>query len=540
MRSQIAPAITLAFALLAGSGSPAQEQPAQEQPAWELTGIVTYGSKPLKDAWVLAEGAPEVEHVRTDGQGRFTLRGRVSGTITIRAVCDGDPVEFVTRTVSVAAGARFRTDLAIPKGGVLSGRVLDRDKQPVRGLLVSAVRKSGDEATTLLQPWDMDLTNDLGEYRISHLPPGSYFLWVSRKRLQLQRRGWGPPPARATDLPLETFYPDATEVLGAVPLEVHAGEEITSLDLLVQKRPSHCVSFSVASGFLFLNDGKHPWTDVSLATPAGRNVLALESHLDDDVRPNEPNRICGLPAGEYSLRFHTLSGSGVLHVLGYLSVPFTVKDESVDLGSLVIPAPASASGSVSIGEAPQDAAIPGGIQVRLLSTESPELYHDDGGIARVQPDGSFQIPRVFPGDYAVRVSGLPAGYYVVDALQQGRSVRTGGFQANAGDLRILLRRDGATVSGRVLTADGSPVMDAAVVLQQDGALRPMVVRSDQTGAYHFATGVAPGAYRLAASRDLAGAQEQDATALARIAANGIAIELNSRESKIVDLDAQWP
>lgn len=249
----------------------------------------------------------------------------------------------------------------------------------------------------------------------------------------------------------------------------------------------------------------------------------------------EMNRICGVIAGEYRLNLMSLSQLRVIHVTGYLSVPFTLKDKNVDLGSLEIAPAFEILGTVSVEGAPEGSAIPSGIQVRLPSTESLMLGFDDGGIAPVQADGSFKAPRVFPGDYAVRLTGLPAGYYVIDATQRGRSVRSGGLRAGNGDLRVVLATDRAAVSGRVMTDDKTPIPDPAVILLRQGSGRPLVVHSDQTGSYRFVAGVEPGEYRIAAAADLMEGQKQDSAAIARLAADGAELTLNSRESRTMDL-----
>jgi hypothetical protein len=539
MRTHAGTKVALALIALAGIGSLAQEQP-----GWELTGTVTYNSKSAKGAWVSAEGPSGVKSVGTDGQGRYSLKGDAPGLYTVRAFMEDEPDEHTSRSLTLAAGGHLEVDFPIPNGAVLSGRVVDRNKQPIAGVIVRALSKSVDAASIRLQPMGEDRTNDLGEYRIAHLPQGVYVISVTAKPPKLQKKSSGAAPVPGTDYPLATFYSGATALEGAMAVEIRSGEEQSALDIVLQKQTSRCISFKIGGLFSVASDLDHPDTFESLEPWLGPSVMGVRSGFDGDVRPNESNRVCGVVAGTYRLSFLTISQSKVaswvvnFRAMGYLSVPVTVRDENVDLGSLDIPGGMEMRGAVSIEGAPQEASIPAGIQVRLLSTESRMLSHDDGGIAPVQPDGSFKAPRVFPGDYAVRVTGLPAGYYVVDVTQQGRSVRNGGFRAGNGDLKVALATDGAIVSGRVMAADDTTIPDAAVVLLPRSSGRPLVVHSDQMGFYRFVAGVAPGEYRLAASSFLMEGQEQDAAAIARIAADGTALQLNARESKTVDLRLQ--
>jgi hypothetical protein len=158
----------------------------------------------------------------------------------------------------------------------------------------------------------------------------------------------------------------------------------------------------------------------------------------------------------------------------------------------------------------------------------------------VQADGTFDMPRVFMDDYAVRVAGLPAGYYVIRADQQGKNVSDGGLRPGNGDLQITLGADGPVVSGRVLAADDSVIPDASVFLVPKGSGKPLVRQSDQTGTYQFTSAVQPGEYRLVAASDLLEWQRQDTATVTRLATNGTELTLGPRESRAIDLRIQNP
>jgi protocatechuate 3,4-dioxygenase beta subunit len=505
-----------------------------------MTGTVTFGSKPVKGAWVAAEGEGAVAPAQTDGQGHFALQGVWPGTYRLHAESKEGAVESASRRISVASGSRLTVDLAIPKGAVIAGRVIDRNKQPVAGVFVRALTKSADAFAVRLRGAAADRTNDLGEFRIAHLPPGAYVLSVTPKPVLGQRKGAVAPAGM--DYPAETFYPGVTDLAGATTLELHPGEEQSSLDIVIDKRPSQCVTFRAGSGFASSDKPDRPSTRVIIGPWFGPRVIHWGRELDKAVRGSEVTRVCGLPAGDYRLELATdysradiQDGDYRAHLVGYLSVPFTVKNEELDLGSLDVPGSTRMNGTVKVKDALPGASLPEGLQVRLVSTESPLFGLDDGGIGNVRANGAFELPKVFVTDYGVRISGLPAGYYIVDAMQQGRSVRNGGFQLGGGDLQIVLSMEGATISGRVTAPDGAPMADAAVVLSREDGDRPMVVRTDQSGAYRFLTGLAPGKYKLMASASLMEGQEEDAGALLREAAAGGRIELSARESKIIDL-----
>ena len=66
---------------------------AQQSSGWELTGVVTYNSKPVKRAWVNAQGESRVNGVQTDAQGRYSLKGAVPGWYQVKAFMDDEPDE---------------------------------------------------------------------------------------------------------------------------------------------------------------------------------------------------------------------------------------------------------------------------------------------------------------------------------------------------------------------------------------------------------------------------------------------------------------
>jgi hypothetical protein len=214
-----------------------------------------------------------------------------------------------------------------------------------------------------------------------------------------------------------------------------------------------------------------------------------------------------------------------------------VDKENVDLGSLDPLAQTDANGTVTVKDAVASDSVPPGIRVRIVAWEMRALFSDTGP-GLVQPDGTFVLSRVFTGDYGVRVDALPAGYYLIDATQQGRSVLERGLQPGNGDVRVMLGADGATVAGRVLAEDGAAIPDASVLLLPKDSGRRLAAQSDQTGAYQFTTGIRPGEYRLVAVSDLPDWKRKDEATAASLAAAGMELTLGPRESRMVDLKIQ--
>jgi len=259
-----------------------------------------------------------------------------------------------------------------------------------------------------------------------------------------------------------------------------------------------------------------------------------------EIVPGASYEFCGVTAGEYRLELSSMQTEPHLEVAGIFTSVVVVGTEDVDLGPLILPGPGEVRGTVSVKGSTAGDSIPVGMRVRLVSRDDWRwyFYANNGGVGVVQADGTFQIARVFPGDYSLRADGLAAGYYLISALQRGRDVLAGGAHPGDGDLQITLGSDGATVTGRVLAADDAAVPDATVLLIPSDGGQPLMVQSDQAGAYRFNAGVRPGEYKLAAATDRVGSGAPDPVIAARIAANGIQLTLGPRESRTVDARVQ--
>ena len=105
-----------------------------------------------------------------DNDGKFVIRNLAAGTYRLFAEADGymrvasDPITLDT------AVEKRDVILKMIRTAVVIGRVLDRANDPVPNVYVRAL-KPGSVALVAETK-----TNDLGEYRLYGLPPGSYLI----------------------------------------------------------------------------------------------------------------------------------------------------------------------------------------------------------------------------------------------------------------------------------------------------------------------------------------------------------------------------
>lgn len=172
---------------------------------WDISGTVTYDGKPAKNVRVFPTGPERVKIGITDAQGQFVLHGNTPGRYNIHAQKEDLP-EIADRTVSVAAGSHVgRIDFDFLKGAVIAGRVLDDQKRPVEGMLVEARVKMLGRNGVVLRTTQQSMTNDRGEYRLSHLADGAYVVTVRPKRSQIRKLSKGAEKDEAAVYPVVTF-----------------------------------------------------------------------------------------------------------------------------------------------------------------------------------------------------------------------------------------------------------------------------------------------------------------------------------------------
>src|SRR5262245_24431872 len=127
------------------------------------------------------------EYNATSGRdGKFTLNNVAPGTYRLFATKQNGyvPAEYGQRSATsegipfeVTAGRNMTgIQLAMTPTGSISGRVYDRDGEPVGQAQVSALRsiyQDGQRRLTIVQSVQ---TNDRGEYRLYWLAPGNYYV----------------------------------------------------------------------------------------------------------------------------------------------------------------------------------------------------------------------------------------------------------------------------------------------------------------------------------------------------------------------------
>ena len=145
-------------------------------------------SQPLRRALVRASSAEtrQGRSVSTDADGRWQLKNLPAGSYRV-GVSKGGFVDIAYGPRGHSKRARFsqpadaqsldKLDVALPRAGVVTGRILDEFGEPLTGARVQPLRYRDVAGQRRLTPFAMgDTTDDIGQFRLHGLTPGDYFI----------------------------------------------------------------------------------------------------------------------------------------------------------------------------------------------------------------------------------------------------------------------------------------------------------------------------------------------------------------------------
>jgi len=488
-----------------------QATPAPSQAQNDTTGQISghvYRSdsgEPISKATVtlrpLQRPNPQVVHTGADGA--FVFRELEAGTYMLQAERTG----FVPKSygqesvgrnpmINLNAGQTLN-DINIPleMAGVISGNVTDEGNEAVENIAVAAVRlryfAGGREDVVIMHT---ERTDDLGNFRLSGLLPGSYYLQAGGAE------GGGRGSTNTSYR--RVFYPSAALMSGAQTIQVAAGNEIRGIHLSVPLQVGYSISGVVTDAE---EDGPRPYSIMVLpseggAESSGLPVATAVTHTGGSFT------VRGVPTGDYVLVARGTGGRGLTPSADVLAV--VQGDPGTGIASVTV-ANADASANIVIGRMGAvrgeiavegvKGAGSGGVSVALEASGGRRA----GSRTSVGPNGTFAIEGIAPGRYSFAVEGAPM-LYVKQATCAGADYAVQPVVMDSGtlltDCRILLGNDAGAFTGRVTDGDnGMPDM-VVVAIPEPRTLRRVARyairgKTDGNGLFHI-VGVIPGEYEL--------------------------------------------
>jgi hypothetical protein len=139
------------------------------------------------------------------------VRAERSGFVT-----SGGKTRSSTEVTLKAGDSRHDIELRLLPQGVITGRVLDEDGDPMSAVSVQALRWQFTPGNKQLVAVFRETTNDIGEFRLTGLPPARYYLLATVTA----------SVGRGESVYRPAFYPNALEETSAIPLAVVAGSQL--------------------------------------------------------------------------------------------------------------------------------------------------------------------------------------------------------------------------------------------------------------------------------------------------------------------------
>jgi hypothetical protein len=426
-----------------------------------------------------------------------------SGKLSIKDIVPGEYVVMVTRRgftnamvpVKVAAGPpldALRIELKRP--GVIAGRVLDENRQPRSGIEIQAVTSYYSDRGRVVQAAGFAESDDRGEYRVSGLDEGDYYLIARRMSFEPSEAG-------------VTFYPGISDLGTATKVSVKSGGEARAGDFSLVREKGFKISLRLVppggSTQADIRDGgvqpiilvargrpvPEDWEFGLFGRVPGSNTFTSQTRLpvgtyDLYIRHDDPTK----PGGVENIIRHS--------ACSHATVTLTNKD--VDLGDIKMQRGVPIQGRIVFKDGRPADFDPTVVRV----VPNSELRCTLTRPVSVSADGTFTLPNNPRGRFRFRVEGLPADYYVESARYAAREVLDSGMtieNEDGGPLEITVATPGGIVEGIARNAKDDPLADATVVLippvERRTEANYRYTKATKTGTFRF-SGLRPGEYRL--------------------------------------------
>lgn len=487
----------------------------------------------------------------TDAQGRFEIADLPGGRYNINVSKAGyvsmsygqrRPEQPGTMLEILDGQLAEKIAFALPRGGVITGTVLDEFGEPVAGAQVSAMRFRYFNGARRLMPSGGGGTDDRGVFRIYGLVPGDYYVSAGLRSPQAMVA----PGGVTTSNPLEgyapTYFPGTANPNEASRLTVRAADETANVSFSlisarlarVSGRATTSAGAPVVQGFITMM----PADRLSSGT-----IMSMTSAI---TRADGSFQMLGVAPGTYNVM---LRPRGMpTPDAEFANMRITVGQGDLDGVLLVSSRGALARGIVTTDENTPLPVLPQQVTIFARPTD-PEVMIM-GGDSRVDADWTFEIsglsePRLITGNIAesddwTLKAVMHNGIDVTDTpieFVPGRTVE---------GLQLIFSRKRTEISGRISGDRETPDTDATVIVFSEDPARwgfaSRYVRSarpSQDGRYSL-RGMPPHDYLLAVVKDIEPGQWQDPEFLESLRAQAIRVSLNEGDSRVQDLKTTRP
>jgi protocatechuate 3,4-dioxygenase beta subunit len=470
----------------AGGQPPRDTRPATGRSVIRGRVLSADSGQPMRRATVRL-AAPQVRGARsatTDVEGRYEFRDLPAGRYQVSASKPAYVGWSYGQTQMSGPGkpvvladnqSADNVDIRLPRGGVIAGRVIDDFGEPVPSTNVMALRQQTSQGQRRFNPVGMSgQTNDIGEYRIFGLAPGTYLVSANAQALMMMNFDGAPAAGERSGF-APTYYPSTGDPNSAQKIALGVSQTVTGIDI-----PLQITRLATVSGFALDAQGQ-PMTNGNVNSMR-RGGIGLGGFTPGaQLRPDGTFILQNLTPGEYMLRanaFRSVQPGSNPGPPEFSSAVVTVNGEDISGVRLAPMIAATVTGRVVFDDPAAAASVKG----PAISVNAQPLGDDrfDGpgnfGQQPTRDDFSFEV-KTMPGRIGLRAfvpSATPANPWLLKSVRvRGVDVTDTGFDVGpqgVSGVEIEMTNRGQQVSGKVTDGKGEAVADYTVlVFAQDRA-----------------------------------------------------------------------
>ena len=542
-------ALALALGLVIALQQP-QPTPGQPPPATAtIRGHVFGGdtNQPLRKAQVRlfqidAQPGPNAGASRenrlatTDPDGRYEFRDLPAGRFNLSASKGsyvgiswgqqqpnepGKPLEVLNGQIIE------RVDFTLPRGGVITGRIVDEFGEPMSGIQVAALRSQVMNGQRRMLPAGrFASTNDLGEFRMFGIMPGQYYVQATWRRM-------GPNDPNSPDrtgYPV-TFFPGTADAGRAQRITIGAGQQISDVAMTMMPIRTARVEGTV------VDSSGQPMAGLMLSAMQVSPESGPTFGAFSAVRPDGGFTFASLVPGEYTLRAPPRPGEKES-----VTMKISVGSEDIKDLRLVAAAPSTITGRVVVDPA-EVQSLPSALMIAATSMD-PATQSFGTQPSRVADDLSFELTAM-PGISRIVIMNMPPAWTVrsvrinsIDVIDDGIEVKP---MESVSGVEVELTTRVTSMSGLVTDARGDPARDCTVVFfpadsrrWTPGSRYLRTARPDQDGRFKI-SGLPPGEYNVIALDRVDPGQNTDPEFLERVRNRASTFSVLDGETRSVDL-----
>ncbi len=491
-----------------------QAQPAETKAGTAtVSGRITLKGEPAREVAVALQSEDALRagdriagaRAKTDENGRFRLTGLKAGRYALTALAPGFVAPSETafglqgKAINLAEGENLEDiEIALKRGGVITGRVTDANDRPLVDQRVELIRldeRGQPMRAALSLNSAMFSTDDRGVYRLYGLAEGRYLVsagFAQREGTMMLQSG--------RTFYQRTFHPDTTDQSQAKVIEVSEGFEAAGVDIKTGEMKK---TYDLFGRVVSADAGQPaPGVKVSYGTlmDGGKRIGSWGSFGNQTDAQGE-FQIQGVLPGKYAV-FAQRERDGDLY-----SEPVVFEISDGDVTGLVVKVwrGGSISGVVVIEGSNNPAVLAKLPQLEIFaSVRSDDLSSPEGSTTRPRPDGGFALRGLKQGLARLSIFIKPElGRFSIIRIEHNGALQGEGVPIGAGEqvtgVRVVVGQGTNVVRGQARITGGALPADATLFVQAYRAGTSITNGSggtvDERGQFTI-EGLMPGEYEL--------------------------------------------